>query len=187
MLLTYVGKSRELFKTLYFTPVILASVAVAKIWSKFFSVDPDGVINSLLQFVGLGSLKTRLAGQRGDLPGKRVPGGKLLAYGLVHGDYLFRPHHDFRGCAGIRRNGWRFRLENVLEDQAALMSEVFVVALVMVVNGCLKAFDIIFISTSGGPGYSSELVATYMYIKWRLPALNTATAAQSPCSWWWKA
>ena len=44
-----------------------------------------------------------------------------------------------------------------------LMSEVFVVALVMVVNGCLKAFDIIFISTSGGPGYSSELVATYMY------------------------
>ena len=32
------------------------------------------------------------------------------------------------------------------------MSEVFVVALVMVVNGCLKAFDIIFISTSGGPG-----------------------------------
>ena len=36
VLLTYVGKGREVFKTLYFTPVILASVAVAKIWSKFF-------------------------------------------------------------------------------------------------------------------------------------------------------
>lgn len=35
VLLTYVGKGREVFKTLYFTPVILASVAVAKIWSKF--------------------------------------------------------------------------------------------------------------------------------------------------------
>lgn len=62
VLLTYVGKGREVFKTLYFTPVILASVAVAKIWSKFFSVDPDGVVNSLLELVGLGGLKTAWLG-----------------------------------------------------------------------------------------------------------------------------
>ncbi len=44
-----------------------------------------------------------------------------------------------------------------------LISNVFVVTLIMVVNGTMKAFDIVYLSTYGGPGNSSELVATYMY------------------------
>ena len=50
---------------------------------------------------------------------------------------------------------WRIKLP--------LISNVFVVALIMVVNGTLKAFDMIYLTTLGGPGNSSELVATYMY------------------------
>ena len=44
-----------------------------------------------------------------------------------------------------------------------LISNVFVATLVMVVNGSLKAFDLVYITTNGGPGNSSELTATYMY------------------------
>ena len=33
----------------------------------------------------------------------------------------------------------------------------------MAVNGLLKAFDIPFVTTNGGPGSASELVTTYMY------------------------
>lgn len=36
-------------------------------------------------------------------------------------------------------------------------------ALIMAVNGLLKAFDIPYITTYGGPGDATELVATYMY------------------------
>ena len=35
--------------------------------------------------------------------------------------------------------------------------------LVLLVNGTLKAFDISYILTKGGPGTTTELVATYMY------------------------
>ncbi len=119
VLLTYVGKGREVFKTLYFTPVILASVAVAKIWSKFFSVDPDGVVNSLLELVGLGGLKTAWLGNAATSLGSVSLVESYWLYGAFHGDHLFRFDYHFRGCAGIRRYGWGFRLENVLEDQAA--------------------------------------------------------------------
>ena len=39
----------------------------------------------------------------------------------------------------------------------------FFVVLVILVNGCLKGFDVSYILTGGGPGNATELVATYMY------------------------
>ncbi len=34
---------------------------------------------------------------------------------------------------------------------------------VLVLNGSMRSFDISYLLTKGGPGYSSELLATYMY------------------------
>ena len=36
-------------------------------------------------------------------------------------------------------------------------------ALVMLINGTLKSFEMPYVLTNGGPGTSSEMVATYMY------------------------
>jgi raffinose/stachyose/melibiose transport system permease protein len=44
-----------------------------------------------------------------------------------------------------------------------LIRDVLIVAFIMAVNGLLKAFDIPYITTYGGPGGASDLVATYMY------------------------
>ena len=44
-----------------------------------------------------------------------------------------------------------------------MIKNIFFVVLVLLVNGTLKGFDISYILTSGGPGTSSELVATYLY------------------------
>ena len=55
--------------------------------------------------------------------------------------------------------GWRlFR-----HIKLPYLYSVLTVALVMAVNGLIKAFDIPYIATYGGPGRSTELVATYMY------------------------
>ena len=163
VLLTYVGKGREVFKTLYFTPVILASVAVAKIWSKFFSVDPDGVVNSLLELVGLGGLKTAWLGNAATSLGSvslvESYWHMALFMVIIYSGLITISEDVLESAVMDGASAWKM----FWKIKLPLMSEVFVVALVMVVNGCLKAFDIIFISTSGGPGYSSELVATYMY------------------------
>ena len=43
------------------------------------------------------------------------------------------------------------------------IKNMFFVVLVILVNGCLKGFDVSYILTGGGPGNATELVATYMY------------------------
>jgi raffinose/stachyose/melibiose transport system permease protein len=44
-----------------------------------------------------------------------------------------------------------------------IISPVIVSSIILVINGTLKSFDIPFILTNGGPGYTSELMASYMY------------------------
>lgn len=44
-----------------------------------------------------------------------------------------------------------------------MIKNIFFVCLVIVVNGCLKGFNVSYILTNGGPGNSSELVANYLY------------------------
>ena len=44
-----------------------------------------------------------------------------------------------------------------------MIMNIVVMELVLLVNGTLKAFDISYILTKGGPGTTTELVATYMY------------------------
>ena len=44
-----------------------------------------------------------------------------------------------------------------------MITNIVVMVAVLLVSGTLKGFDISYILTKGGPGTSSELVATYMY------------------------
>ena len=44
-----------------------------------------------------------------------------------------------------------------------MIINIIVAELVILVNGTLKAFDVSYILTGGGPGTATELVATYMY------------------------
>ncbi len=44
-----------------------------------------------------------------------------------------------------------------------LIKNIFFMVLIILVNGCLKGFDVSYILTKGGPGNASELVSTYMY------------------------
>lgn len=55
--------------------------------------------------------------------------------------------------------GWKL----FIQIKLPYLYSVLTVTLVMAVNGLLKAFDVPFITTYGGPGRSTELVATYMY------------------------
>ena len=44
-----------------------------------------------------------------------------------------------------------------------MMRDVLASAVVLVISGCFKVFDMVYVITNGGPMNSSQLLSTYMY------------------------
>ena len=57
LMLTHIDKGRNLLKTFYFVPTILSAVALSQFFTKFFSYEPLGVFNALLDLLHFGDAK----------------------------------------------------------------------------------------------------------------------------------
>lgn len=163
LLLTKVGRGCNFFKTVYFAPTILSGVAVSQAFQKFYATEPLGVFNAILKGFGLetyitpwlGTAQTSLASVAIIECYKNMGLYLVIIYsGLmaIPPDVIESAHMD--GAKGFKLF-WYIKLPYI--------KEVMAVAIIMAVNGLLKAFDIPFITTNGGPGSSSELLTTYMY------------------------
>jgi raffinose/stachyose/melibiose transport system permease protein len=154
-------KGMSLFRTLLFLPQVVASVVVATSWVAIYS--PGGLSNQLLRLLGMGSL-TR--GWLGDfdtaLPAVGII-GSWLGIGLCLVLFL-------SGVANIapelfeagRMDGAGPAGEFFYITLPALRGQI-AVALTLTVVAALKTFDLVYITTRGGPGTSTTLPAFEAY------------------------
>lgn len=149
------------FRTLIFMPQVIALVVVAVTWRQIYA--PGGGLNSLLDAAGLESLAR---GWLGD------PGTALLAVGVI-GTWLEMGLVMLLLLAGMSR------IPNDLYEAARLdgagpVREFFaitlpavrgeiVTALVLTIIAALKTFDLIYMTTSGGPGTSTTVPSYEVY------------------------
>ena len=149
------------FRTLLFLPQVVASVVVATTWVAIYS--PDGLSNQLLRLVGLGSLTRAWLGDFDTaLPAVGIV-GSWLGIGLCLVLFL-------SGVANIQPE----LFEAARIDGAGPVGEFFsitlpalrgqiAVALTLTVVAALKTFDLVYITTRGGPGTSTTLPAFEAY------------------------
>ncbi|MGN6446345.1 carbohydrate ABC transporter permease [Amnibacterium sp.] len=152
---------RPVYKVLLFIPVVLAPAAVATAFRSIMS--PDGALNDLLGAVG-------------------IPAGSIA--------WLADPHIAVYSLAAI--NIWQWTGLSFLLYQAALsqidqnlfeasaidgatgwqtfwyvllpqLSGTHATLALTGVIGALKTFDIVYLTTGGGPGHATEFVTTYIY------------------------
>lgn len=163
LMLTHIDKGRNLLKTFYFVPTILSAVALSQFFTKFFSYEPLGVFNALLDLLHLGDAKRAWLGDSATAMVaviliecyKSMPLYMVILYsGLISIPDNIIEAAKMDGAQGIKM---------FVYIKLPYLVNVLTVALVMAVNGLLKAFDIPYITTYGGPGRTTELVATYMY------------------------
>ncbi|MGW4081526.1 carbohydrate ABC transporter permease [Streptomyces sp. NPDC004822] len=149
------------YRAALFLPVVFSLVATALVWQAVYQ--PDGVLNQLLESVGLGSLRHAwLADQDTALYAVIVPAlWRQIGYVMVL--YL-------AGLKGIDpalyeaakvdgASAWQ-RFRHVTLPQ--LRSVNAVVVSVIIIDS-LRSFDVVWSLTRGGPYHSSELLSTYMY------------------------
>ncbi|MFG2957859.1 carbohydrate ABC transporter permease [Streptomyces sp. NPDC048291] len=149
------------YRAALFLPVVFSLVATALVWQAIYQ--PDGVLNRVLEGVGLGSLRHAwLADQDTALYAVIVPalwrqiGYVMVLYlaGLKGIDPALYEAAKVDGASA------RQRFRHVTLPQ---LRSVKAVVLSVIVIDSLRSFDVVWSLTRGGPYHSSELLSTYMY------------------------
>jgi raffinose/stachyose/melibiose transport system permease protein len=154
-------KGMAFFRTVLFLPQVLAMVVVGVAWRSILA--PDGLLNDTLKAVGLGSLTRAWLGDYDwALPavgaiGTWVETGLCMVLFLAGAQRIPRELYEAARIdgAGAIREFFSVTLPGLRAEAA--------VALTLTIVAGLRNFDLIYITTSGGPGNSTSVPAYEVY------------------------
>jgi raffinose/stachyose/melibiose transport system permease protein len=162
LLLWHGVRGMVFFRIVYFLPVVLAPVAVGIIWTWIYNPQ-FGPINTVLKEVGLGFLAK---GWLGD-PDVALPA--LIAAG-VWGYFGFCFVVIMAGLQNVDMNqidaalvdganAWQRLIYVIIPELRQVLTMITAFTLILGVN----VFDIVWITTRGGPGRATQVIATFTY------------------------
>lgn len=162
-LLTGIHRARELVKTLYLLPAVISTVAIAFLFQRIYSLEPVGLLNQVLGWVGLEGLQTAwLSNVQTVLAAVSIPEGWRFTglYMLIIYAALIAVPKELEEAARLDGASWWQVFWNVRFPH---IRPVWITTTIMATTFALRGFDIPYLLTNGGPGQSSELLTTYMY------------------------
>lgn len=152
----------RLFRVLWFTPVLLSYVVVGIVWMWIYNYD-WGMLNTVLRGIGLGSLAHTWTGDP-----------KTALWALIFTQLWMWTGFNMVVClaalsalpsevleaAELDNCGWFKKLIFVM---IPMIRPTLLNLLILAFIGKMRIFDLVWIMTSGGPLWSTETVATYVY------------------------
>ena len=154
-------KSRNLLRTLFFAPAIVAPVATAYLWQYMYA--PTGPINSFLEVLGLQSFARDWLGDPSIVLNSIIvvviwqfAGYSMVIYlaGLESVPKEMIEAAEIDGANYLQRFWFVVR---------PFLYPAITVTLMLSIIGGFKLFDQVFILTGGGPGVASQTISTLMY------------------------
>jgi ABC-type sugar transport system permease subunit len=155
-------RGRVFFRTTLFMPVVMSLVVVGILWSWIYSYQ-FGLLNQLLQLVGLGNFRAEWLGNT-----------TLSLYSLIFVDiWKFFGYHMVIYLAGLQAippilyeaatidgaTAWQqFRRITV-----PMLRAIVVVNLTISLMGAFNVFDLVYVMTRGGPNNSTSVVVLEAY------------------------
>ena len=148
------------FSSIYFFPFLMSTVAIGMLWVLMF--DPiNGVINQLINLLGfenvawLSESNTALIAVLLVIVWQFSPFYMILFKAAIVGipDELYEAA-DIDGASPLTK---------FIHITFPLLMPTIVSSSILAIVGSLKAFDIFYIMTGGGPNHGTELLGTYMF------------------------
>lgn len=164
-LLLTLTRGRELVKVLYLLPAVISTVAISFLFQRIYSENPEGLLNQLLEFVGLHDLtRPWLSDINTVLVAVSIPEGWRFTglYMIIIYAALIAVPRELEEAA--RLDG-ASRWQVFTQIRFPYIQPVWITTTIMAATYTLRGFDIPFLLTNGGPGQASELLTTYMYKK----------------------
>ena len=150
------------FRIAWFTPVLMSYVVVGILWSWIYNYE-WGAANTLLRSVGLGELARPWLGSPATALGALalVTSWMWAGFNMV---VLLAALHSLPSevleAAELDNCGWWGKLIHVI---VPLTKATLLNLLVLSFIGKMKIFDLVWITTKGGPLWATETVSTYVY------------------------
>lgn len=152
----------RLFRTVYFLPLLMSSVAVGILWIYIYEPN-QGILNRTLDLIGLSFLKSSWLGSEetafwavvATICWQFTPFYMILFRAALVGI----PEEIYESASIDGAGAWqKFR-----HITLPLLLPTIITSSILSIIGSLKYFDLIFVMTGGGPNNATELMATYMY------------------------
>jgi len=154
-------RGRTILRLVFFAPYVIAEVITGVVWSLL--LQPSGLADGLLHAVGLGSLYQ---------PWLADPSTVMLAMFFVISWKYFGFHMILllAGLQGIPREleeaaaiDGASRRQAIRYVTLPLLGPTLRVSVFLSIVGALQLFDLIWVTTGGGPVNASNTMATYMF------------------------
>ncbi len=168
-------RGEGVLRAMLFLPQIIAMVVIGTIWRWIYS--PGGPLNAILELLGLDRLARPWLGDfTFALPALGVVGTWFmlgLALVLLVAAVQRVPRDLYEAAsvdgAGAMRQFYSITLPSIRNEVA--------VALILTTLGALRNFDLVYVTTQGGPGYSTAVPAFEVYNQaFRLGRVGAASA-----------
>jgi len=155
-------RGRRLFRLIYLMPLSFSFVVSATMWLWMYAPE-SGAINTLLRMIGLGSLAQ---------PWITASSQSIPSLAIIY-IWQFSGFATLVYYAGIARVPQQL-IEAALVDGAStfrkyisiiipLQRPATITTVVLLLMYSLRVFDLVWLTTGGGPGYSSQILSTYMW------------------------
>lgn len=159
-LLLNLTRGRNLAKTLYLLPAVISTTAIAFLFQRIYSVNPVGLLNQLLDWMGLEGLTRAWLSDTGTvLAAVSVPEGwrfSGLYMLIIYAAFMSIPQEIEEAARLDGVNGWQM----FAKIRFPYIRPVWITTVVMAVTYALRGFDIPYLLTNSRHG---QLVTTYMY------------------------
>ena len=152
-------KGDGFFRTVYFIPVVISSMVIGQLWLKMFNND-YGVINTVVRYFNPKYEHSWLTKD-------------AFMTVLIPSIWQYIGYHMIIFYAGIKSISTDYyeaaqidgasTLQVHMKITLPLLVPVIKTCVIFAITGSLRAFDLVYVMTGGGPNHISEVPATLMY------------------------
>ncbi|MGH1548008.1 carbohydrate ABC transporter permease [Leifsonia poae] len=173
LLLTGPVVGRGYLRAIVFFPVLLSTIGVGILWKSL--LDPfHGMVNAVLGFFGLPQpgwfTDPNLALYT--IAGVDIWKGVGIATLIFMAGIVAIPNEYFEAARMDGASGWRILRDITIPLSKGATATVIILSLI----GGLRSFDIIWATTGGGPGFTSDVLASVIYKQYQAGFYGLSTA-----------
>ena len=157
-------KGVTLFRVSFFVPAVLSLVVVSIVWTWIYHPE-YGKVNVYLRAFGLDSLTRAWLGNPDTVLGALLAAGSWTYYGFCMVIFMAALQSIDRTYYEVAKIDGANSVQIFFKITVPMLKNTVTMLILNSMIGSFKVFDIIYVTTRGGPYHSSEVVSTYMYDK----------------------